>query len=105
MRWRSVGTGCSSTRRAPTPSHDALRLLGDAGFTVCALTPAADADDIGAIEVTEKMAVVIGSERAGLSDAALAASAHRVRIPMVTGADSLNAAAAAAIACYALGRR
>jgi tRNA G18 (ribose-2'-O)-methylase SpoU len=77
-------------------------LLADEGFVVCALTPAAEADDIGAIDITHKMAVVIGSERAGLTDAALRASAHRVRIPMAPGADSLNAAAAAAIACYAL---
>ncbi|MEA3185411.1 MAG: hypothetical protein QOJ74_1888, partial [Ilumatobacteraceae bacterium] len=62
------------------------------------------AADIDSIEITEKMAVVIGSERAGLTEAALAASAHRVRIPMAPGADSLNAAAAAAIACYALRR-
>jgi tRNA G18 (ribose-2'-O)-methylase SpoU len=81
-----------------------LILLADAGFVVCALTPAADAADIDSIEMTAKMAVVIGSERAGLTEAALAASAHRVRIPMAPGADSLNAAAAAAIACYALRR-
>lgn len=82
-----------------------LRLLGEAGFSVCALTPAADAADIGAIDLAEKMAVVIGSERAGLSEATLAACALRIRIPMSSGTDSLNAAAAAAIACYALGPR
>ncbi len=83
---------------------DELRRLSAIGFTVCALTPSADADDIGAMPVTEKMVIVIGSERAGLSSESLAASTHRVRIPMTTGIDSLNAAAATAVACYALRR-
>jgi tRNA G18 (ribose-2'-O)-methylase SpoU len=80
-----------------------LRQLVNAGFTVCALTPSADAEVLAAIPVTEKMAVVIGSERAGLSADALDAVTHRVRIPMAEGVDSLNAAAAAAVACYVLG--
>ena len=42
-----------------------LRSLAEVGFTVCALTPSADADDIGTLAITEKMAVVIGSERVG----------------------------------------
>ena len=44
---------------------------------------------------------MIGSERAGLS-AELLAIATPVRIPMAPGVDSLNAGAAAAVACYAL---
>ena len=79
-----------------------LRRLADCGFAVCALTPAADADDIGSIPITAKMAVVIGSERSGLSVESLAASTYRARIPMADGIDSLNAAAATAVACYAL---
>ncbi len=79
-----------------------LRRLADRGFAVCALTPAADADDIGSIPITAKMAVVIGSERIGLSVESLAASTCRARIPMANGVDSLNAAAATAVACYAL---
>jgi tRNA G18 (ribose-2'-O)-methylase SpoU len=83
---------------------DELRLLIADGFEVCALTPSSDAEDIGTIEVAEKLAIVIGSERAGLSSEALAASTHRARIPMASGVDSLNAAAASAVACYALRR-
>jgi tRNA G18 (ribose-2'-O)-methylase SpoU len=81
-----------------------LRSLAEVGFTVCALTPSEDAGDLGALTITAKMAVVIGSERSGLSAASLAASTHRTRIPMADGVDSLNAAAASAVACYALGR-
>ena len=80
---------------------DLRRLAGD-GFVVCALTPSADAADIGAIPITAKMCVVIGSERAGLSVEAQTACTHRARIPMTEGIDSLNAAAATAIACYVL---
>ena len=82
-----------------------LRLLAHDGFAVCALTPSAEAEDIGTIPITERMAIVIGSERSGLSAEALAATTHRVRIPMASGIDSLNAAAASAVACYALGKR
>jgi len=79
-----------------------LARLSASGFTVCALTPSPDAEAIGAIPITEKMCIVIGSERAGISVESLAASTHRARIPMADGIDSLNAAAASAVACYAL---
>lgn len=46
--------------------------------------------------------LVVGSEAHGLDDAALAACAERVTLPMPGGAESLNAAMAGAIACYAL---
>jgi tRNA G18 (ribose-2'-O)-methylase SpoU len=98
----SMGQAIAFPSARTTDLPDDLRMLVDGGFTVCALTPSAEAEDIGAIAVAEKLAIVIGSERAGLSAEALAASTHRVRIPMADGIDSLNAAAASAIACYAL---
>lgn len=67
-----------------------------------ALTPSADAADIRSIDAGPgPRAVLIGAERSGLSDAVLA-HAVQVRIPMSAGVDSLNAAAAAAIACFVL---
>ncbi len=81
-------------------------LVGDlarlADIVLYALTPDADATDISDVRPAGRRAVLIGSERAGLSDE-LMALAERVRIPMADGVDSLNAAAATAIACYALG--
>jgi tRNA G18 (ribose-2'-O)-methylase SpoU len=71
---------------------------------VYALTPDPAAADLRTIEPRGRRAVVIGSERAGLSREVLAVTTP-VRIPMAPGVDSLNAAAAAAIACYALGRQ
>ncbi|HZI45221.1 MAG TPA: TrmH family RNA methyltransferase, partial [Ilumatobacter sp.] len=81
------------------------RLVGElresGGLTLYALTPDAAAIDIRTIAPSARRGVVIGSERTGLS-AALLALATPVRIPMAPGVDSLNAAAAAAVACYAL---
>ncbi len=70
-------------------------------LTVYALTPDPQAADIRTIRPDRRHAVLIGSERAGLSEELLALSTP-VRIPMAAGVDSLNAAAAAAVACYAL---
>jgi tRNA G18 (ribose-2'-O)-methylase SpoU len=72
-----------------------------AGLSTFALTPAADATPIDAVEWPDRAALLLGAEGPGLSDAWLAAADHRVRIPMRRGADSLNIATAAAIAFYA----
>lgn len=69
--------------------------------TLYALTPSADATDIRSLAPTGRRAVLIGSERSGLSSALLDI-AIPVCIPMAAGVDSLNAAAATAVACYAL---
>lgn len=79
-----------------------LAALVNSGVAVYALTPATDAVDIRTVRPDGRRALVIGAERSGLSDAVLAATTP-VRIPMAESVDSLNAAAAAAIACYALG--
>lgn len=66
-----------------------------------ALTPSANAVDVRDVRPTGRRALLIGAERSGLSDDLLAISVP-VRIPMASGVDSLNAAAAAAIACFVL---
>jgi tRNA G18 (ribose-2'-O)-methylase SpoU len=48
------------------------------------------------------MALMIGSEGTGLSEAARRQATHRVRIPMAPGSDSLNVATALAIALHRL---
>ena len=53
----------------------------------------------------EKLAVILGTEGDGLLNATIAASDHTVRIPMSHGVDSLNVAAASAVAFWELGRR
>ena len=53
----------------------------------------------------EKLAVVLGTEGDGLSDATVAHCDYTVRIPMFNGVDSLNVAAASAVAFWQLRRR
>jgi tRNA G18 (ribose-2'-O)-methylase SpoU len=91
-------------RLEPLPAG--LDPLRAAGVTLLALTPAADAEDIGRLAVgpDERVALLLGSEGPGLSPAALAAADRRVRIPMSGRVDSINVGSAAAIAFYALGR-
>jgi tRNA G18 (ribose-2'-O)-methylase SpoU len=85
----------------------ALEQLRAAGFRVIALTPAADAVALDGVAVgaAERIAVVLGTEGAGLSRRAADLADERVRIPMSAGIDSLNVGAAAAVAFWALGRR
>jgi tRNA G18 (ribose-2'-O)-methylase SpoU len=84
-----------------------LASLRAEGFRLLALTPAADAVDVAAVrpDESERLAVLLGSEGPGLSAEAMGASDVRVQIPMAAGVDSLNVAAAAAIAFWVLGRR
>ncbi len=86
---------------------DGLGRLQIAGFTVLALTPDPAAEPLDTVlRVTgERVALVLGSEGDGLSDRWLGAADHRVRIRQRSDIDSLNVAAAAAIACYALSAR
>ncbi|MBO0891333.1 MAG: RNA methyltransferase [Acidothermales bacterium] len=78
-------------------------LLRDAGLTVLALTPAPDALPLPAVpgEVLRRCALLLGTEGDGLSRHWQDAADLRVRIPIAAGVDSLNLAAAAAVACYA----
>ena len=70
------------------------------GFTVAALTPHSDAVPLRDVARHPKLALMVGAEGDGLSDAALAAATLRVRIPMTTAIDSLNVTVAASIAMY-----
>ncbi|MCA0295999.1 MAG: RNA methyltransferase [Actinobacteria bacterium] len=81
-------------------------LLSGAGFTVAALALADDAvtlDDFAAsLRPEDRVAVLLGTEGHGLSRAWVDAADAVVQIPMRAGVDSLNVAAASAIAGYVL---
>lgn len=81
-----------------------IRRIQQAGFTVAALTPAPGAISLDDLVVADgdRLAVMIGTEGPGLSAAAVAAADLSVRIPMSPGVDSLNVAAAASVAFWAL---
>ncbi|MGS0685323.1 TrmH family RNA methyltransferase [Nakamurella sp. GG22] len=80
---------------------EGVNILRDNGFQVVALTPSGEVA-IGAMTWHERVAVLVGAEGPGLTEAAMRAADVRVRIPMANGVDSLNVATAAAIAFAAL---
>jgi tRNA G18 (ribose-2'-O)-methylase SpoU len=53
----------------------------------------------------DKLAVIMGTEGDGLSDRTIADCDYTVKIPMYHGVDSLNVAAASAVAFYQLGNK
>lgn len=71
------------------------------GVDVVALDPAGGAD-ASALPPAARRAVVLGAEREGVDPAVSAACTTVARIPMAAGTDSLNVAAAAAVACWLL---
>ena len=85
---------------------DAIDTLADRGARILAATTAAHATDIDARRRQDGQAValIVGNEGEGLSPETLARADAEVTIPIARGADSLNVAAAAAIALHALGR-
>lgn len=88
------------------PWPGGLAQVRAAGFTVLAMTPAPDAVSIARLTPAQRdrAALLLGAEGTGLSAAAMAGSDVRVVIPMRRGVDSLNVAAATAVACWELGR-
>jgi tRNA G18 (ribose-2'-O)-methylase SpoU len=86
--------------------YDALPDLSAAGFTTVALTLAPDSTPIEeAVAGVERLALVLGSEGHGLSPRWEQSADRRAIIPMAEGIDSLNVAAATAVACYVAARR
>ncbi|MGH3405872.1 MAG: TrmH family RNA methyltransferase [Streptosporangiaceae bacterium] len=79
-----------------------LEEIRAAGFRLVALTPLPDAVPVGEVPAAGRLALLLGTEGDGLSARWLDAADLAVRIPMRRGVDSLNVAAAAAIACYLL---
>lgn len=80
-------------------------LLRRLGFQTVAMTLREDSLLLNdpRLMAAEKLAVVLGTEGDGLSDGTIAACDYTVRIPMTHGVDSLNVAAASAVAFYQLG--
>jgi tRNA G18 (ribose-2'-O)-methylase SpoU len=79
-------------------------LLTTSGFQLAALALSDDAVDLKtyARSAPARVALVLGAEGEGLTPEAIAAADVVVRIPMAHGIDSLNVAATAAVAMYAL---
>lgn len=83
---------------------EARGILHDAGFQIAALALTDDAIDLDAIaaDPPDRIALILGSEGDGLSRVALRHADTTITIPMGHGVDSLNVAAASAVALWAL---
>ena len=87
--------------------HPGLERLRELGFKTAAMALRDDSVPIDdpALMAEEKLAVVLGTEGEGLADGTIAGCDYTVRIPMSHGVDSLNVAAASAVAFWQLSRR
>ena len=85
--------------------QDWLQQLKDMGFHTAAMALRKDSLSIKdpRLMAEEKLAIVLGTEGEGLKDATIHGCDYTVMIPMSHGVDSLNVAAASAIAFWQLG--
>ena len=82
-----------------------IQLLKEMGFQTAAMALTDDSVSIDDknLMAEEKLAIVLGTEGEGLAKHTIAACDYTVKIPMMHGVDSLNVAAASAVAFWQLG--
>lgn len=85
--------------------EDGIRLLKEQGFKTAAMALSDDSVTIKdpRLLAEEKLAIILGTEGDGLAASTIADCDYTVRIPMSHGVDSLNVAAASAVAFWQLG--
>ncbi len=94
----SVGAALSVPFARFSPEEDPVGVLRAARFEPLALTPSGR-ERLSALEPPPRAAILLGAEGPGLPPALLART-RTVRIPMSPGWDSLNVAAAGALALH-----
>ena len=99
--WARIGADAVEWER------EGIELLHKLGFKTCALalTDNSVSIDDEALRSEERLAIILGTEGTGLLDSTIENSDYTVKIPMAHGVDSLNVAAAGAVAFYALTRK
>ena len=97
--WTFLGT-----ENANQPPAD-LQVLKSLGFKIAAMALNDDSISIAdpRLASEEKLAIVLGTEGDGLADCTIGGCDYTIRIPMSHGVDSLNVAAASAVAFWQLG--
>ena len=92
--------------RSPSWEEKGVHLLKDLGFRTAAMALRSETVSIDEprLMAEEKLAVILGAEGDGLTDATIEGSDYTICIPMAHGVDSLNVAAASAVAFWQLGR-
>ena len=88
-------------------ASDAVRMLRTHGFRSAAMALCDDSVSIddAAVRSAEKLSIVLGTEGDGLRPDTISACDWTVRIPMAHGVDSLNVAAASAVAFWEMRAR
>jgi len=108
---RAIKASMGAVFTLPWARLDGKVRLGELldGWVIAALALTDDAVELASFATSQaalapgaKVSVLLGTEGHGLSPAWLEAADHVVTIPMAAGIDSLNVAAAAAVACYEL---
>jgi len=108
---KAIKTSMGATLRVPYARAGAddwpgaIARVRAAGFSIVALTPREPAETMEAFAArprAARIALIVGTEGAGLTPAVEAAADYRVRIPISGDVDSLNVAVAAGVALYAL---
>ena len=107
--WTRIGSEASGTPGHPSAAwaDEGIPLLHRLGFKTAALALSDDSiwlDDPQLVR-EERLAVVLGTEGDGLAPETIARCDYTVKIPMMHGVDSLNVAAASAVAFWELRRR
>lgn len=87
----------------PREGMDYLKSLGFSTASMALHDESVDIDD-PVLRQEEKLALILGTEGEGLQEETIAASDYTIKIPMSHGVDSLNVAAASAVAFWELGR-
>ena len=101
---RCVRVSMGTVFQVPWAWLDDLSQLKQQGFATAAMALREDSLSIDdpALSAHDKLAILLGTEGEGLKDATIAACDYTVRIPMSHGVDSLNVAAASAVAFWQL---
>ncbi|MBO7728320.1 MAG: RNA methyltransferase [Oscillospiraceae bacterium] len=87
----------------PEPGLSVLHSLGFATAAMALRDDSISVDD-PCLAAEEKLAIILGTEGDGLASSTIASCEYTVRIPMSHGVDSLNVAAASAVAFWQLGK-
>ena len=109
---RSIRVSMGTVFRIPwtflnSPAPDYISELKNTGFTTAAMALRKDTISIDdpILKSQKKLAVILGTEGEGLREETIGQCDHTIKIPMFHGVDSLNVAAASAVAFWELGKR
>ena len=102
---RAIRVSMGTVFQVPWTFIENVSELKELGFKTCAMALREDTLSIRdpRLQAEPKLAVVLGTEGDGLADATISDCDYTVKIPMTHGVDSLNVAAASAVAFFQLG--